>query len=75
MGEITESNWISGPKWAHLGNALLKSQELYNVKIKITREDRGWFRETVFFTITGEPNDVVEWSSAIIETANKRNKW
>jgi len=54
MKLLTVKSYIKGPKTARLSAFLKELAVDVGITVEITDIDRGWFTETVFFTVTGE---------------------
>lgn len=56
--EVTINNWVELPKWARFSDFLQKECMGRNVRLSFNI-NKGWIRETTFFTITGKRKDVI----------------
>jgi hypothetical protein len=55
---VSVRDYIEGPRWANIPSFLKKLCWEMDLELKL-EVDKGWIRETVFFTVTGE-HEVVE---------------
>lgn len=52
MSEWT--TYIEGPRWAGIRKFIMDLAMLTDTKLSNVEQDKGWFRETVYFTVSGE---------------------
>lgn len=68
-------SYMSGPKWAGISQALFDIAQKCSLTFRITHQDKGWIRETVFFEVEGTDDKILlfqQWLSNII-TSQQNN--
>jgi hypothetical protein len=65
---------ISGPRWANITNFLFQASVAYGFDLEILYRDKGWFREEVFFKMSGERNMVEGAYNEIVRQLEEHNK-
>ena len=65
---------VEGPQCAQIGKGLRENAFLENLEIDL-RSEKGWFRETIFGTVTGKDGNVAIFMEALQRTVDDDNSY
>lgn len=65
--------YIEGPRWAGTEKFLIRTANEFDLEIE-TRVDRGWIRETVYFTVTGSHDNLERFKSRVQRALLEMNR-
>jgi len=70
---MTASSYIEGPKSGRLSCFLKKLALALGVTLDVTDVDKGWLNETVFFTVEGTYDELVNFNDCIHKSVAAHN--
>ncbi len=69
----TIKTYISGFKWAGTKPFLYDLAARYNLQLDITETDRGWVTETIYYSITGTPENLLKFNASLKKVVQEYN--
>ena len=66
--------YVGGPKWAGLKDLLYELSTIYNLDLVIESHDKGWFRETIYFSLEGDAENVKAMGKHMERSLTEYNK-
>jgi len=67
-------SYISGLKWWGLKKALFQAANYFDLIIRFTDIDKGWIRETIFFEVEGDKENIEQFEKALQKEIDEFNK-
>lgn len=63
-------DYVSAPRWINIVSVLRRAALNWDVDFQVTAEDKGLLRTTIFFTVEGPFDQVVDYRNAMMQMTN-----
>lgn len=70
---VTSKSYVEGPRTSGLKKLLWQCAIYFDVELRIIDHDKGWFRETIYFEMTGTPRALMNMEQAIAQSIAEYN--
>ncbi len=65
---VEDSSYIKGPRWAGIRNMIRTAASHADCVVVVMDSEKSWFRESVYFTLSGEADDIEMFNRTIEES-------